>query len=516
MHKVLLLCILRLFMSSENLIQVSSETGTLRRLIIHSPDAGIGKVVPNKFKELLYDDTVYLNQMRREYNDYVKLLLYFLDEEKAAYINNFEKHHFSETQADCYKPDKPEYFNSDKVLDTQYLLAQVLEQNNLRQCIIAAVCATEGCSFEIEKKLESIENSHELSKILISGVLKRKENYNEFIFQPLPNFIFTRDIAVVINDHLLLGKAANDAREREMLLMKYIALHHLFKEQQHKVIEVNESSDFFLLSESEQQKRKTSLEGGDIMMIAPAHLLVGCSERTTVNAVNKIVHSVFGNNKTGIEKISVIKIPGDRSVMHIDTVFTQVRKDVWVLFGKFSEQLIHIKNKKKYSYYHDLNAGERSGAFAEAEIIRFVKALHEEYNPARNYKQPVSFKGIVALLKNISNEDFHVPENEVKIIYCGNNVFPFDEREQWTDACNLLALKEGVVVSYDRNEETLNAFRENGFAVVKAQELFQKFTEKIITPKDVNNTVITLSSAELSRARGGSHCMSMPLLREKI
>ena len=63
----------------------------MRRLIIHSPDGGIGKVVPGKFKEWLYDDTVQLSQMRREYNEYVKLLLYFLDPEKIAYIKDFEK-----------------------------------------------------------------------------------------------------------------------------------------------------------------------------------------------------------------------------------------------------------------------------------------------------------------------------------------------------------------------------------------------------------------------------------------
>ena len=63
------------------------------------------------------------------------------------------------------------------------------------------------------------------------------------------------------------------------------------------------------------------------------------------------------------------------------------------------------------------------------------------------------------LLRNISIKDFDIPENEVKIIYSGNNIFPYDEREQWTDACNLLALKDGVAIAYDRNEETLKAFK---------------------------------------------------------
>jgi len=306
-----------------------------------------------------------------------------------------------------------------------------------------------------------VHNTHELAKILISGVMHR-HGKSEFIFQPLPNFIFTRDISIIVNDHLLLGKAANDAREREMLIMRFIAYHELFKDCQEKVVEINESSNFFLLDEEEQRQRKTSLEGGDIMMIAPNHLLVGYSERTSPNAANKIIHAFFSNSATGIEKISVVKIPRQRSVMHIDTVFTHVRKDVWVLFGKFSEQLIHIKNKRKYSYYEVLY-DEDQQEYEDVEIFRFYKPLAEQYDASKNYRQNIRLSGIEALLKNISAEDYGIAENEVKIIYSGNNIFPYDEREQWSDSCNLLALKNGVCIAYDRNEETLNAFRQKWF-----------------------------------------------------
>src|SRR6476660_2563125 len=107
-------------MRSDNNIQVSSELGTLQRIIIHSPDGGIGKVVPSKFKEWLYDDTVHITQMRREYNEYIKLLLYFLDPERIEYINEFEKKQSDKLQPDCYKPGHPDYFDSDKVLDVQH------------------------------------------------------------------------------------------------------------------------------------------------------------------------------------------------------------------------------------------------------------------------------------------------------------------------------------------------------------------------------------------------------------
>ena len=506
-------------MSNQQTIHVSSEIGTLRRLLIHSPDGGIGKVVPSKFKEWLYDDTVHLSQMRREYNEYVKLLLYFLDPEKIPYIQKCEQEQAHKDQPNCYKPDSPEYFNSNKVLDTQYLLSQILHQDAIRSRVISAVCAWEGCSFATERKLEAIESPHELAKVLISGVMYSIDGKgNEFVFAPLTNFIFTRDIGITLNDHLLLSNAASKARERESLLMKFISYYHLFKGNEDKLIEISETNDFFLLEEAEQLEYKTSVEGGDVMMIAPNHLLIGCSERTTPSAIDEIIHAIFRKNTTGIEKISVVKIPKQRAIMHIDTVFTHVRKDTWVLFGKLSERAMHNKNEQQYPYYLQLIEKDDLPDYEKVEILRFYKPVTESYIASKNYQQDISqtIKGLESLLRNISTEDFGVPADKVTIIYSGNNVFPYDEREQWTDACNLLALKNGVVVGYDRNEETFKGFIAAGFNVIKASDLLYKFDHKELTPEQLENTLIVLPSAELSRARGGAHCMSMPLLRDSI
>ena len=77
-------------------------------------------------------------------------------------------------QLDCFKPGNPAYFNSDKVLDIEYLLAKVLRNSHLRDRIIASVCAIEGCSYATEKQLCDIEDEHELAKVLITGVIPKK------------------------------------------------------------------------------------------------------------------------------------------------------------------------------------------------------------------------------------------------------------------------------------------------------------------------------------------------------
>lgn len=506
-------------MIGSELIHVETEIGKLRRLIIHSPDGGIGKVVPAKFKEWLYDDTVHLSQMRREYNQYVKLLLHFTDPDKAAYVMDFEKSQADKMQPDCYKPDNPAYFNSKNVLDTQFLLSEMLEQDSLRQRVISAVCAWEGSSSKTEKKLLAIEHSTDLSKALITGIIKEGQGATgEFIFAPLPNFIFTRDIAVAVNNHLLLSNAASPARERESLLMKFIAQFSLFKNQEEKLIEITEPSNFFLLSQEEQAMQKTSLEGGDVMMIAPGHLLIGCSVRTTSAGVNEAIHNIFADSSTGIEKITVIKIPQHRAMMHIDTVFTQVRKDTWVLFGQFSEKVMQLDKRDQYNYNKRLlSDGHTEGGF-KIEILRFLKPLSEQYAPYKNYEVNIrpEITGLESLLREISIRDFGIEPDKVNIIYSGNNTFPFDEREQWTDSCNLLALKDGVVVGYDRNELTINTFKESGFEIKTAEELIKEFASGERRADNIENTLILLPSAELSRARGGSHCMSQPLLRDPI
>jgi len=506
-------------MTQNEQIHVETEIGRLRRLIIHSPDGGIGKVVPAKFKEWLYDDTVHLSQMRREYNQYVKLLLHFTDPEKAAYVIDFEKSQKDKIQPDCYKPDNPAYFNSKNVLDTQFLLSELLEQDSLRQRLISAVCGWEGSSSRTEKKLMAVDRSEDLAKALITGIIKEGgEDTGEFIFAPLPNFIFTRDIAIAVNNHLLLSNAASPARERESLLMKFIAQYALFKNQREKLIEISEPSNFFLLSQEEQALQKTSLEGGDVMMISPNHLLIGCSERTTPAGINEAIHNIFADAGTGIEKISVIKIPQHRAMMHIDTVFTQVRKDTWVLFGPFSEKIMQLDKRSQYSYIKRLHPDHHEDRGFKIEILRFQKPLSETYAPYKNYEVSIKphITGLESLLRDISVHDFGVDPDKVQIIYSGNNTFPYDEREQWTDSCNLLALKDGVVVGYDRNELTINTFKKKGFQVKNAERLNEELAAGQLKADDIENTLILLPSAELSRARGGSHCMSQPLLRDVL
>ena len=109
---------------------------------------------------------------------------------------------------------------------------------------------------------------------------------------------------------------------------------------------------------------------------------------------------------------------------------------------------------------------------------------------------------------------------EVDLILCAGGEAPYDEREQWTDSCNLLALQDGLVIGYDRNDKTIAVFADKtdglGFAVVHAKDLIPQLRTGEVDIQQLQDTLILLSSSELSRARGGSHCMSNALIRDKI
>jgi len=473
-------------------VSVTSEIGTLKRLLVHSPDSGLGKVVPSKAQDWLFEDIVHLDTIRKdEYDYYTKILLYFLDPEKIkGKLNNIDS---AQNNRGFYKPEHEDFYKSDKVIELQWLLSELLKNNDIKTKLVSSVCAIEGCTYQTQNELLNYEPT-ELAKTLISGTSQERQ----LLFAPIPNFIFTRDIGITIKDHVLLNKPAKKARTREALLAKYIFFNHpLFADYTNKIIELSDSHHSFLLPK-EDDERKITLEGGDIMVVSDNHILVGVSERTSSEAAVKITQTLFEMKL--MDKVTIVKIPKKRDYMHIDTVFTQVKRDVWVMLGNFSRKAVK---------HEDESAVERILEIKKEEKIKILQ-FHRS-----NPENPISFESLEDLLVDISKTDLKCT-NEVRFIFSGNNEFPYSAREQWTDSCNLLALKEGVVLGYDRNDKTTEAFRNAGFTIIGVKELLQQLENNSITIDQIKDTFILMPSAELSRARGGFHCMSMPLWREPI
>lgn len=406
-------------------LKVNSEVKRLRKVVIHQPDDGIEIVTPSKALEFLYDDIVFLPQMKAEHAIFRKVLDIFLGEEN--------------------------------VYDTQDLLKEVLLLNDEAKAnLVDSVCRLEKESDRTREKLRKLP-ADQLVYTLFTGVLVED---NKPLFSPLPNYVFTRDIGAVVNDHIIICNARKRARSRESILTRAIIHHHpLFGDfvKKGKVIDLTQEGD------------EIKIEGGDIMVYDNHTLMVGCSSRTSARAVEFLTDALFEKNV--VQNLIRIDIPKKRASMHIDTLFTQVSKNEYVVFAPYV-----LKDRKLRVYHY------RKGSKSET-MYSSLKDYFLRMNP------------------------------KTEFILCGNGKSPYDEREQWTDGCNLLAVNDGVAIAYNRNAKTADAFREKGYNVVDAEIIINAYNKGIVKPEKMERTIISIPSTELSRARGGPHCMSFPIDR---
>lgn len=197
------------------------------------------------------------------------------------------------------------------------------------------------------------------------------------------------------------------------------------------------------------------LEGGDILVLGNRTLAVGISERTQSAAVDLFAKNVlWGGQEAGIDRVLAMLIPRKRAFMHLDTVFTQLDVDAFTMHPGILGTL----------RVFELTRGTRPG---EVAIRQRDEMLGQVLADAL---------GIDA----------------VRLIKCGGNDAIAATREQWNDGSNTLAVEPGRVFVYQRNKVTNDLLYKAGFDLLE------------------------IPSGELSRGRGGPHCMSMAFRRDEL
>ena len=336
--------------------------------------------------------------------------------------------HIKEYLADG-KPN-PEYLLFDDLIDTNLAIKEHDDFTN----VIKKVTGEDGCLY-----LNDLINDIGYNLLDQTPI-------------PLPNLIFTRDIAITIGKKIISTWASKKVRNSEnKLTQKLLDQHEIFNNTE--IIHFSEIGP------------NISLEGGDVTIFNKDLVIIGLGERTSKDSIKKLEPIIFGE---GFNRIYAIELPKKRSMMHIDTVFTRISEEDVLYFSP----LFDIQ--KPYIYNISSN-----------QSIENVKATQTN---------------IIELL----NQDGY-KTNGIK---CGGNIELNQYREQWTDGANAFTLKPGVAIGYNRNIHTIEELKKNNYRIISSSEFISDFNnindEKIF---------ITLNSSELCRGRGGPRCLTLPISR---
>ena len=286
-------------MRDDRALNVTSEIGRLKTVLLHRPGEEIENLTPALLDRLLFDDIPYLKVAREEHDAFAKTLR----------------------------------DNGVEVLYLEVLAAETMDtDNNLKDKFISefideAGVQSEGLKEALIKYFNSFSTNKEMIDKMMAGVRKeelkdyhRESLYDQvndvypFVCDPMPNLYFTRDPFATIGHGITLNHMRTDTRNRETIFAKYIFRHHpRFK---------GKDIPFWF-----NRDENTSLEGGDELILSKEILAVGISQRTDSASVEKLAKKLLYYKDTTFKTILAFKIPVSRAFMHLDTVFTQVDYD---------------------------------------------------------------------------------------------------------------------------------------------------------------------------------------------
>jgi arginine deiminase len=366
---------------------VSSEVGRLRTVLLHRPGPELQRLTPRNNDKLLFDGIPWVSRAQDEHDAFAEAL-------RSRGV---------------------------EVLYLTELLVETLASADARSHAIEAVTGSLRLGDTLRDYLRRALGElapEELKDVLTAGLRNDEVRggfglvtsllpSDDFLIDPLPNLLFTRDSSVWIGDQVAITSLAMPARERESQLTELIYTDH----------------PRFAASSKIHGWRREHVEGGDVLLLAPGVLAVGVGERTTPAGVERLARQVFSDGTA--HTVLAVPIAQERATMHLDTVCTMVDVDKIVMYPNVADHL---------TAHAVTAAADGTLLIAEAEPF------------------------LVAAAKAMQIDTLHQIDTGLDPVTA--------EREQWDDGNNTLAVAPRVAVAYERNVETNSRLEEAGIEVI--------------------------------------------------
>lgn len=366
---------------------VDSEVGRLRTVLLHRPGPELKRLTPRNNDKLLFDGIPWVDRAQAEHDAFAQAL----------------------RDRDV------------EVLYVTELLEETLEDETAREEALVEILADLRLGDQLRRVVGSYLRELDptaLAHTLIAGLaheelksghglVYRLMDQHDFIVDPLPNLLFTRDSSAWIGDRVAVTSLAMPARRRETALTRLIYAHH----------------PRFAGVAPVYDPALEHVEGGDILLLAPGVIAIGTGERTTPAGVERLARRVF---EAGLARtVLAVPIAQERATMHLDTVCTMVDIDTIVMYPAVADSLTAYTVTKE------------NGDLGVSRPRPFLRAAAEAMGVDR-----------------------------LKVIATGLDPVTA-EREQWDDGNNTLAVAPRLAVAYERNTETNAQLEAAGVEVIR-------------------------------------------------